>query len=173
MRIGTPDRSTVTPDSVIKRELIDGVNLRHATVHPDERGEVTEIFSSAWGIVPEPCAYVYQTMIRPGKIKGWVYHELQTDRFAVTTGHLKIVLYDPRDGSPTKGRINEIFLTERTRGLLTIPPYVIHAVQNIGLCDAVWINMPTVPYNHDRPDKVRVDAGSGLIPYSFDTGPGW
>jgi len=83
------------------------------------------------------------------------------------------VLYDPREGSPTKGMVNEIYLTECNRGLLTISPYVIHAVQNIGTFDAVWINMPTLPYNHDKPDEVRVSATSGEVPYSFDTGPGW
>ncbi|BCW88097.1 hypothetical protein sos41_12350 [Alphaproteobacteria bacterium SO-S41] len=173
MTFGKADSSTVTTEGERKIGLIDGVQLRRAVVHPDERGEVTEIFDPAWGIQPEPCIYIYQTMIRRGRIKGWVYHELQTDRFAITTGHLKIVLFDPRSGSPTRGAVNEIFLTERNRGLLTIPPFVIHAVQNIGDGDAVWINMPTVAYNHERPDKFRVALGSPDIPYSFDRGAGW
>lgn len=173
MSIGVKDTSTVTVLGDSKTELVEGAVLRRAVVHPDERGELTEIFSTAWGVEPTPCPYIYQTMLRAGKIKGWVYHKLQTDRFAITTGHLKIVLFDPRETSPTRGKVCEIFLTERNRGLLTIPPYVIHAVQNIGETDAVWINMPTVPYDHESPDKFRVPLGSPDVPYSFDRGQGW
>jgi dTDP-4-dehydrorhamnose 3,5-epimerase len=173
MDLGSQDIATVTPDGDRLGALIEGVNLRRATTHPDERGELTEIFNPAWGILPEPAIYIYQTMLRPRRIKGWVYHKLQHDRFFLTTGHLKIVLYDPRETSPTRGVVNEVFLTERNRGLLSIPPYVVHAVQNIGEVDAVWINMPTVAYNHAEPDKIRIPLGAPEIPYSFDRGAGW
>jgi len=66
MKLGVPDASTVTPQGVRKSNRIDGVSLRRTVAHPDERGEVTEIFNPEWGIVPEPCVHVYQTMMRPG-----------------------------------------------------------------------------------------------------------
>jgi dTDP-4-dehydrorhamnose 3,5-epimerase len=44
---------------------------------------------------------------------------------------------------------------------------VYHAVQNIGIVDAVFINMPTRPYDHGDPDKLRLPLKNGLIPYSF------
>jgi dTDP-4-dehydrorhamnose 3,5-epimerase len=165
------DKSTVTAAGERLGKLIDGVILRHAPTHVDERGEISEIFSSAWRFDDAPVEYLYQAMIRPGRIKGWVYHKLQSDRQCVISGFVKYVLWDARKSSPTSGMVNEIFLSERNRGLLLIPPYVVHAVQNIGLIDAIFVNLPTLPYNHADPDKYRVDPGS--VPYSFDKSAGW
>jgi dTDP-4-dehydrorhamnose 3,5-epimerase len=165
------DLSTVTPHGERQERLIDGVLVRRAITHEDERGEVTEIMSSAWGIDDIPISHVYQAMIRPGRIKGWVYHKHQADRQFVLSGFTKYVLWDMRTDSSTAGQVNEIYLSERNRGLLVIPPYVVHAVQNIGQSDAVFINLPTQPYNHADPDKYRVDPAS--VPYSFDKGRGW
>ncbi len=165
------DKSTVTSSGVRHEKLIDDVVLRYAPTHVDERGEISEIFSSAWQFDDTPVEYVYQAMIRPGRVKGWVYHKLQADRQFVISGFTKYVLWDARKESPTYGLVNEIFLSERNRGLLLIPPYVVHAVQNIGLVDAVFVNLPTRPYNHADPDKYRVEPDS--VPYSFDKGAGW
>jgi dTDP-4-dehydrorhamnose 3,5-epimerase len=110
-------------------------------------------------------------MVRPGRIKGWVYHTKQADRIYLITGFAKYVVWDSRPDSPTHGMVNEIYISERNRGLLRIPPFVVHAVQNIGSVDAVFVQMPTAPYNHANPDKYRVAPES--VPYSFDKGIGW
>lgn len=165
------DRATVAASGLRIERLIDGVVLRKATTHEDERGEITEILSAAWGLGGAPIEHVYQATIRPGWVKGWVYHERQSDRIFALSGFTKYVLWDPRPESPTHGLINEIHLSERNRGLLLIPPRVIHAVKNIGQVDAVFINLPTRPYDHASPDKYRVDPAS--VPYSFDKGMGW
>jgi dTDP-4-dehydrorhamnose 3,5-epimerase len=69
--------------------------------------------------------------------------------------------------------INEITMSERNRKLLVIPRRVAHAVQNIGLNDAIFVNMPTRAYNHGDPDKFRIDTDSSAIPYRFESKPGW
>lgn len=165
------DASTVTSGGERHQRLIEGVVLRRAVTHEDERGELTEIMSSAWGLDDIPIAYVYQAMIRPGRVKGWVYHKQQSDRQFVLSGFIKYVLWDMRADSSTAGQVDEIYVSERTRALLVIPPYVVHAVQNIGQTDAVFINLPTRPYDHADPDKFRVEPAS--VPYSFDKGVGW
>lgn len=81
------------------------------------------------------------------------------------------MLYDLRETSPTHGLVNELHLTERNRALLVIPPFVAHAVQNVGAGEALFVNMPTLPYNHSDPDKYRIDKAD--IPYNFDRGAGW
>ena len=165
------DTSTVTSDGNRIETLIDGVQLRRATTHIDERGEICEIYSKSWNFDSAPVEHLYAAMIRPGFVKGWVYHKEQSDRQYIVSGFVKYVIWDPRPDSPTYGAINEIFMSERNCGVLLIPPYVVHAVQNIGLVDAYFINLPTVPYNHASPDKYRVPASE--VPYSFDKGQGW
>ena len=167
------DAQTVDPAGKRVAKVISGVVVRDAITHEDERGDLTEIYDPRWGVMDAPLVYVYQTTIRPGRIKGWVYHKVQVDRLFVSAGSLKIVLYDMRQDSPTHGLVNEIFASERNRKLITIPPLVLHAVENVGSCEAVFINMPTRPYNHADPDKYRVPLNSADIPYSFDKGRGW
>ncbi len=54
--------------------------------------------------------------------------------------------------------VNEICITERNRLLVFIPRLVLHAVQNIGTTEAIFINVPTRPYNHANPDEYRVPS---------------
>ncbi|HUP23235.1 MAG TPA: dTDP-4-dehydrorhamnose 3,5-epimerase family protein [Thermoanaerobaculia bacterium] len=161
------DPQTVTPTGEPVGERIAGVELRAAVTHLDDRGEICEIFDPAWGVHPAPLVYVYQTMVRPGKTKGWVVHQEQDDRMFVSLGTLRIVLYDAREGSPTHGRVNELFVSERNRALLVIPCGVFHAVQNIGATDAYFVNLPTRAYDHGAPDKYRLPIDTSRIPFSL------
>jgi dTDP-4-dehydrorhamnose 3,5-epimerase len=168
-----PDPQTVTPEGEAVTPWIAGVKVRPALTHPDERGEVCEIFNPAWGFHDEPMVYAYQICIRPHKVKGWVVHREQDDRLFMSLGTVKIVLYDDRSDSPTYGMINEVCLGERNRALITIPKSVYHAIQNVGDVDAVLINLPTRPYNHAKPDKFRLPLDTDQIPYRFEDRQGW
>jgi dTDP-4-dehydrorhamnose 3,5-epimerase len=161
------DPQTVTPDGRPVQDLIDGVRIRPAVTHLDERGSVCEMYSPAWGFTEEPLVYVYQTTIRPGRIKGWVLHLEQDDRLCFLWGDIKVVLYDAREGSPTYGTLNVHHFGESNRGLLRIPAGVYHAIQNVGLHDVVFVNMPTRPYRHESPDKYRLPLDTDEIPYTF------
>jgi dTDP-4-dehydrorhamnose 3,5-epimerase len=160
-------QQTVTERSEPIQELIDGVVTRRSTTHPDERGTLTEVYNPAWGLTDDPLVYVYQVTIRPGQIKGFVLHRTYSDRLFFSLGTVKVVLYDDREGSPTRGMLNELFFSENNRGHLVIPSNVWHAVQNVGTTDALFVNCPTKPYNHADPDKWAMPKDSDLIPYSF------
>src|SRR4051794_34067185 len=77
------DVQTVTHDGKPTTRLIDGVVIRPAVTHPDERGTLCEIFNPAWGVHASPLVYVYQFTIRPGMVKGWHVHHLHDDRIFV------------------------------------------------------------------------------------------
>jgi dTDP-4-dehydrorhamnose 3,5-epimerase len=165
------DTQTVTPLGERVAPRIAGVNLRAAITHQDDRGEVCEIFNAAWSFDDAPMTYVYQIVIRPRRVKGWVVHRDQDDRLFASLGIVKIVLFDDRPGSATYRMINEIYLGERNRALIAVPAGVFHAIQNVGEIDAVLINLPTRPYNHAVPDKFRLPLDTDQIPYRFDVGP--
>lgn len=169
----TRDQQTVSSDGQSVASRIAGVTVRMATTLPDERGELCEIYNPAWGFSDAPLVYVYQVAIRPGRVKGWVVHYEQDDRLFISTGVFKIVLYDGRLDSPTHGQINVLHLGERNRGLLLIPRGVYHAMQNIGQTEAIFLNMPTRAYQHEKPDKYRLPLDTDLIPYRFDDRLGW
>lgn len=167
-----PDVASVTPDGTPLAPFIDGVVLRYQRPIEDRRGEVLEVYRPSWGVDDEPLVYVYQVRVRPGAVKGWVVHTIQTDRLFLITGVLRWALYDDRPGSPTRGLVNDLVISDRAPALLILPPGVWHAVQNIGTADAIFLNMPTQPYNHAAPDKVRLPLRTPRIPFEFDDGSG-
>jgi dTDP-4-dehydrorhamnose 3,5-epimerase len=167
------DIQTVTPAGESVSPIIDGVRVRYATTHPDERGSVTEVFNPLWGFTNEPLVYVYEFTIRPGCAKGWIMHKLQTDRVFLQRGALRVVLYDDRADSPTYQMLNQFTLTEQNRGLICYPPGVYHALQNVGTTDTICINMPTRAYNHENPDKYRLPLNNDTIPFRFEGITGW
>lgn len=147
--------------------MIDGVATKKLRVIPDQRGRLMEILRSDDQLFSR-FGQVYMTTVYPGVVKGWHYHKKQTDHFAVVKGMARLVLYDNRDDSPTKGEINEFFLGEHNPVLVKIPPLVLHGFKCIGEEEAICINIPTEAYNHDQPDEFRVDPHDNDIPYDWE-----
>src|SRR5262249_46591478 len=106
-------------------------------------------------------------------IKGWAVHKEHMDRYFILFGEVETVLYDEREGSATHGLVAKIILSQYQRRLMNIPAGVWHASRNLGLSDAVIVNFPTTPYNHESPDKYRLPLDTDRIPYKFENPRGW
>ena len=167
------DLQTVTPEGERTAPLPAGVVLRDIRTHVDDRGTVFELFDPRWGWHPDPLVFTYCFTVRPGKVKGWGVHHQHEDRYALLFGELKVVLYDEREDSPTRGLVREVMLTEHRRQLVNIPAGVWHADENIGSRDAVVVNFPTIQYDHASPDKYRLPLDDPRIPYRFENQAGW
>lgn len=167
------DRQTVTPKGESIRPVIHGLAIRRLLPQEDERGEIVEMHSADWKIHPAPVSHVYQVLIRPGAIKGWVVHKKQEDRIFTGQGVLRWVFFDNRADSPTYQMLNDFTFSDRHRALMVIPRGVYHAVRNIGYTDAFFVNMPSVPYNYADPDKFRLPIKNDLIPFDFLAPPAW
>ena len=87
--------------------FIEGVKIRDLKKGRDDRGWLMEIFRSDW---PEfqKFGQTYMTTCKPGVIKAWHYHKLQSDHFVPIKGNALVGLYDSRESSPTKGTIQEV-----------------------------------------------------------------
>jgi dTDP-4-dehydrorhamnose 3,5-epimerase len=162
------DQPTVDDDGELLDTGLDGVELVRVSPHVDDRGSLIEIYNPSLKFWREPIVYTYGVLIRPGRIKGWGMHKLQTDRYYVATGCLRVVLYDGRTDSPSYQRFAEFHFTDASLGLLRIPPGVWHADQNWGDTDALIVNFPTEPYDRANPDKYRIDPHSAEIPFDWE-----
>ena len=161
------DRPTVDADGRLLTR-IEGVELVRLAPLVDHRGSLMEVVDLESPFWREPVVYAYQVAILPGRIKGWGMHKLQTDRYFVGSGRLRVVLYDGRVGSPSHGRFAQFHFADDSPGLLRIPPGVWHADQNIGDREARLLNFPTRPYDRADPDKYRIDPHSGAIPFDWE-----
>jgi len=146
--------------------MIQGVQLKRLKPIPDERGMVMEILRSDEELF-EGFGQVYLSVVYPGVVKGWHYHKVQTDFFAIVKGMAKVVLYDPRQDSPTRGEVQELFMGEQNPTLVRIPPGVMHGMKGIGTEPAYMVNCPTEVYNYERPDEFRVPPDDPSIPYDW------
>jgi len=147
-------------------KLIDGVQLKELKVIPDERGRLMEILRSDDELF-ERFGQVYMTTAYAGVVKAWHYHKIQDDRFAVVKGMMKLVLFDDRESSSTRGEVNEFFLGEYNPLLVRIPSGVYHGFKGISEEEAIVINIPTEPYNREKPDEYRLDPHENNIPYNW------
>jgi dTDP-4-dehydrorhamnose 3,5-epimerase len=80
---------------------------------------------------------------------------------------IKLVLYDEREDSPTKGVVNELFLGDHNEQLVQIPPHVWHGFKNVGDVESIIVNVVTHPYDSRQPDEYRIDPHQNHIPYSW------
>lgn len=147
--------------------MIEGVKIKNLKVIPDDRGEVMEILRND-DVMFETFGQVYLSTTYPGVVKAWHYHKLQKDNFACIKGMVRLVLADLRDGSPTKGEINEFYIGERNPLLVQVPIGVYHGWKCLGNEEAYVINIPTKSYNYNEPDEYRLPAHSnGVINYDW------
>jgi dTDP-4-dehydrorhamnose 3,5-epimerase len=141
-----------------------GVQLHELATHADERGTVCELYDLRWDVQADPMVFAYLFTVRPGHAKGWGIHREHHDRYAFLEGELELALYDERQDSPTSGLVATLVLSGRNRQLLVIPPGVWHAERNIGATEVIVVNFPTIPYDHESPDKYRLPLDTDELP---------
>jgi len=146
--------------------MIYQVQVKTLKVIPDERGRLMEMLRSDDALF-RGFGQVYLTTAYPGAVKAWHYHKRQWDHFVCVRGMMKVVLFDDRDGSPTRGAINEFFMGDHRPILVQIPPLVYHGFKCISDEEAMVINCPTELYNYSDPDEFRAPAHGGPIPYDW------
>lgn len=149
-----------------KKSLIKGAMVRNLQAIPDERGRLMELLRSDWPEF-EKFGQCYLTVASPGVVKGWHYHRKQVDHFICVSGMLKLVLYDGRIGSPTRGVINEFFMGVHKPMLVKIPPLVYHGFKCISEQECLLINLPNNLYDYKEPDEYRLPAHTPKIPYNW------
>jgi dTDP-4-dehydrorhamnose 3,5-epimerase len=144
--------------------MIDGAGVYPLRQIPDERGKIMHMLR-----VDDPhferFGEIYFSMIYPGIIKGWHRHSVVTLNYAVLIGTIKLVMFDDRAGSPTRGRVVELFPGESQYLLVRIPPGVWNGYKGIGTAPALVANCATHP--HDPTEMERLDPFDNHIPYDW------
>jgi len=147
--------------------MIHGVAVKQLTPIPDERGRLMEVLRCDDDIFAK-FGQLYITTAYPGAVKAWHYHRKQTDYLAAVTSMVKLVLYDPRADSPSRGEVLELFLGVHNPLLVAVPPLVYHGFKCIGESEAIVMNCPTEPYDRRNPDEFRLPPDSPEVPYQWE-----
>ena len=158
------DQQTVTPAGETVISSIDGVLVHAPAVHVDNRGRLFEFFSGVDQFWADPVVFGHISSVRPNCVKGWSLHFHKNDRYTLVSGEVFVALWDARLDSPTHGLVQRVYLAPDSVRQVLIPAGVWHAAINLGIDEAFIINMPTQPYDHASPDKVRLCTRSPLAP---------
>jgi dTDP-4-dehydrorhamnose 3,5-epimerase len=144
--------------------VIEGVIVKPLRKIPDERGCIMHMLRSDDPEF-EQFGEIYFSCIYPGVIKGWHLHHKMTLNYAVPVGMIKLVLFDDRESSPTRGQLQELFIGEQNYCLVQIPAGIWNGFKGIGNQMAIVANCATLP--HDPAEIERLDPFSKRIPYDW------
>jgi dTDP-4-dehydrorhamnose 3,5-epimerase len=144
--------------------MITGVLVHPLRQIPDERGKIMHMLRCDDPHF-EVFGEIYFSVVYPGVVKGWHLHKRMTLNYTCVTGAIKLVLYDDREHSKTKGEVQEFFLGESSYLLVRIPPGIWNGFKGVGTSPAVVANCATLP--HDPQEIMRVDPFDNHIPYKW------
>ena len=146
--------------------MIDGVLISPLKQILDERGKIMHMLRSDDEHF-EKFGEIYFSFIYPGVVKAWHLHKKMKLNYAVPYGRIKLVLYDDRKDSPSRGELMELFIGVEDYKLVTIPTMVWNGFKGLGNEISIVANCATLP--HDPEEIIRVDPFLNDIPY--DWGP--
>jgi dTDP-4-dehydrorhamnose 3,5-epimerase len=107
--------------------MIEGVQIKQLSTHPDERGFFREVLRVTDPILGEGFGQFSHSLMHYGVIKAWHIHPTQIDWWYVPIGALKVALHDLREDSPTNGITSELLLGEVYGAqVLKIPAGIAH-----------------------------------------------
>lgn len=143
---------------------IDGVAVHPRRRIADERGAVFHMLRND---ADEFSAFgeIYFSLVYPGVVKGWHLHREMTLNYAVPVGMIKLVCYDDRPGSATRGNVAEIHTGVLDYGLVVVPPGVWNGFTAEGPESALVANCATIAHRSDEIE--RLDPFDNDIPYDW------
>ena len=154
------------PDS---DKLIPGVKVFAVPLWPDDRGYFLEVARLGQGPVAEfPAAttQVSTALSYPGTIKAFHIHKHQTDCWLPAAGMFQVALVDLREGSPTYGLRNTLYVGVLRPWQIIIPPGVGHGYKVIGGDPGVLVYLTNRLY--DPADEGRIPHNDAAINYDWE-----
>ena len=97
--------------------MIDGVKITKLNQIFDERGKVMHMLRNDQEIFSK-FGEIYFSYTHPNVVKAWHYHKEMTLNYAVIYGEVKLVLFDDRENSTTKGNLMELYFSTENYNLI-------------------------------------------------------
>ncbi|MEK6544014.1 MAG: dTDP-4-dehydrorhamnose 3,5-epimerase family protein [Elusimicrobiota bacterium] len=145
--------------------MIEGVQVIALKRIPDERGTILHFMSRTDPHFKE-FGEVYFSTVYKDALKAWHRHRDMTLNYVCPFGRVKLVIYDERETSKTKGELMEVFLGPDNYSLAIIPPGVWNGFK--GLMDPCSVVANCCTHPHDPKRSERLDPYKNHIPYDWE-----
>ena len=143
---------------------ISGVKIIKKNVITDDRGKILHMMRQDDENF-QKFGEIYFSYVNPNKIKAWHIHKKMTLNYVAVFGKINLVLYDDRENSSTKGRLQEIILSNDNHVLVSIPPMIWNGFCSLNNNLAVLANCSDIP--HDKMEIHRLPYDDPRFPYTW------
>lgn len=145
--------------------MIEGIHVRPLEVISDNRGRVMHMvrrdapFFTVFG-------EVYFSVVNPSIVKAWKRHLRMTQRLAVPVGRIRLVAFDDREDSSTRGRVQILEMGEDDYKLVQVPPGLWYGFAGIARAPSLIANCTDLP--HDPAEAEARPLDDPRIPYTWE-----
>ena len=144
--------------------MIHDVKITPLKIISDNRGKVMHMLRTDSQVF-EKFGEIYFSTIYHQSIKGWHLHKESVLNYVCIKGKVKLVLFDNRKESSTKGVYQELILSPEDYFLVTIPPNIWNGFKGLDKTESIIANCLTLP--HDEKEMVRKDSFDKSFSYKW------
>ena len=144
--------------------MIHDVKITPLKIISDNRGKVIHMLRTDSQVF-EKFGEIYFSTIYHQSIKGWHLHKESTLNYVCIKGKVKLVLFDNRKESSTKGVYQELILSPEDYFLVTIPPNIWNGFKGLDKAESIIANCLTLP--HNEKEMVRKDSLDKSFNYNW------
>ncbi len=137
--------------------MIQDIKITPLKILSDNRGSVMHMLR-ADSKVFKRFGEIYFSTISKNAIKAWHLHKEATLNYVCVRGSVKLVLYDDRASSSTKGKYQEFVLSPKEYFLITIPPNIWNGFKNISDEESIIANCLDIPHNEKEMVRESYDS---------------
>ncbi len=142
---------------------IEGIKITPLKIITDDRGSVMHMLRNDSKVFKEFGEIYFSTVAKDG-IKAWHLHKEATLNYVCVKGFVKLVLFDDRDLSSSKGKYQELILSPKNYFLVTIPPKIWNGFKNLDQEESIIANCLDIPHN----EKEMVRESHDSKNFNFD-----
>ena len=144
--------------------MIKGVKITKLKIIQDARGKVMHMLRKDSEVFKN-FGEIYFSTIYFDKIKAWHLHKESTLNYTCVKGKVRLVLFDDRSDSLSKGSIQEIILSPNDYNLVTIPNNIWNGFKGLDKDESIIANCLDMPHNEN--EMVRIDPFDKTIKYNW------
>tara|TARA_B100001564_G_C20604741_1_gene654565 strand:- start:924 stop:1361 length:438 start_codon:yes stop_codon:yes gene_type:complete len=145
--------------------MIEGVVLTKLNQIKDERGKIMHMMRNDYPIFKK-FGEIYFSTVKPTFVKAWHLHKEATLNYVCIKGKVKLVLYDDRNKSNTRGEYQEYILSPSDYFMVTIPPLVWNGFKGVDKDESIIANCMTIPHNEN--EMVRTEHTNKDFNYNWN-----
>ncbi|WP_287153054.1 dTDP-4-dehydrorhamnose 3,5-epimerase family protein [Candidatus Solincola tengchongensis] len=140
--------------------MIEGLRVRELPSRSHVRGYTVDLWQ---GEEAPPASYARLHHVFPGCVEAWWVREITPERVVCLRGMIKLVVFDRREGSPTREEVVEVYLGEYRFREVEIPPGVLLGWKAVGHEPALVLR-----YAEAAEEGRRLSPEEAGVPYDWE-----